>query len=101
MRAALHVFAGMPDRVDGFSVAMGPACQAGFSRAEKLDVRADARRVAAARSVSQARALWRHRTRTCERDRGAGPQGMAVGREVSARVGVYKSHARGIPAGRL
>src|ERR1700719_4536737 len=88
MRSALHLPAGMPDRLDGLPVEVGLADQPGLSRAEKLDVRADARRITAIRSIPQARALRRRRTRTRQRDRGAGTQGMAVGGPVPARLSI-------------
>src|ERR1700720_1230844 len=88
MRSALHLPAGMPDRLDGLPVEVGLAYQPGLPRAQKLDVRADARRVAPVRSVPQARAVRRRGTRTRQRDGGAGTQGVAVGGPVPAGLSI-------------
>src|SRR6266481_6968276 len=79
VRAALYLPAGMPDRVDGLSVEVGLAYQPGLPGVEKLDVCADARRVAALRSLLQTRTLRRCGPRTRQRDSRAGTQGMVVG----------------------
>src|SRR5258708_30637501 len=97
VRATLHFSAGMPDRLDGLSVEVGRADQPGLPRAEKLDVRTDARRVSPVRSIPQARVVWRRGPRTRQRDGGAGTQGMAVGGSVSAGLGLDQPVARRIP----
>src|SRR5271163_5040945 len=99
--AALYLPAGMPDRLDGLSVEVGPANQPGLPGAEKLDVRPDARRVAPVRSVPQARTLRWRRPRPRKRDGGAGPQGMAVGGSLPPGLRLDKHVAGRIPAGAI